>query len=608
MKRYLSLIVLVALMLSFFGLGYAQVTTYPFVEDFETGQTHNTQVQGWTQILADGKTKYWTANSTFTNYNRTPRNGSFNAFLEYNSNAWMMRSFSFEGGVSYDVEIWARQDATSGATLAMYYGDTNTIAAMTNTIVAQVNLTNGDYQRYHGRITPATSGTYWIAIHGTATYAPWYISIDDFKVQHAPTTPVFSISPTGYDFGSLIINTTDSKTFTITNTGGGTLNITGISPTTDGYFSLVNVPTFPVALAGNATTTFNIQYAPTVVGNHTGSFTVSYTGGSATVDVSGTCYDPTIYDFPWVEGFTNTTFPPADWARYTGLFPSDPLTTTTSGWTKTNFANVSNPANPSARLNIWSTTTKYWLVTPPIAIPATGYELNFDLALTKYNNSDPVDPTQQQDDRFIVLISDSANMASAAILREWNNTGSTNVYNSIATLGEAITIDLSSHSGTKYIAFYGESTVSGGDNYLFVDNVRVRETPTAPIFSYAPDAIEFYTTYVNTATAYQNVTVTNTGIGTLTLNPGDVSIVGTDAAMFQVDPNLQSLALTADQSGNIPVRYNPTATGTHTATLRMSYGGTNYDVALTGRAVGANALLESFEDTTFPPPAWNAGN
>lgn len=609
MKRYLSLIVLVALMLSFFGLGYAQVTTYPFVEDFETGQTHNTQVQGWTQILADGKTKYWTANSTFTNYNRTPRNGSFNAFLQYNSNAWMMRSFSFEGGVSYDVEIWARQDATSGATLAMYYGDTNTIAAMTNTIVAQVNLTNGDYQRYHGRITPATSGTYWIAIHGTATYAPWYISIDDFKVQHAPTTPVFSISPTGYDFGSLIINSTDSKTFTISNTGVGTLSISSITPSTDGYFSLANLPaSFPVNLTAGQSATFDIQYDPTAAGSHTGSFTVSYTGGSTDVDVSGTCYDPTIYDFPWVEGFTNTTFPPADWARYTGLFPSDPLTTTTSGWTKTNFANVSNPANPSARLNIWSTTTKYWLVTPPIAIPATGYELNFDLALTKYNNSDPVDPTQQQDDRFIVLISDSANMASAAILREWNNTGSTNVYNSIATLGETITLDLSSHVGTKYIGFYGESTTDNGDNYLYVDQVRVRETPTAPIFSYAPDAINFYATNVGTATEYQNVTVTNIGVGTLTLNQGDVSIVGTDAAMFQVDPNLQSLALTADQSGNIPVRYNPTATGTHTATLRMSYGGTNYDVSLTGRAVGANALLESFEDTTFPPPAWNAGN
>lgn len=131
MKRYFSFAILLALMLSIFSLGYAQVDpvdTFPFVEDFETGQTHNTQVQGWTQILDNGKTKYWTANSTFDNYNRAPRNGSFNAFLEYNSNAWMMRSFILEGGVSYDVEVWARQDRTSGATLAMYYGDDSTIA------------------------------------------------------------------------------------------------------------------------------------------------------------------------------------------------------------------------------------------------------------------------------------------------------------------------------------------------------------------------------------------------------------------------------------------------------------------------------------------------
>ncbi len=428
-----------------------------------------------------------------------------------------------------------------------------------------------------------------------------------------PTNPVFSINPAGYDFGSLIINTTSSQTFTIMNAGGGTLNVTGISPTSDGFFSVTDAPQWPVSLAMGETTTFSIKYAPTAVGTHSATFTISDGRANTTLNVSGACYDPTIYDFPWVEGFTNTTFPPAEWARYSGLYDDQnpyTLTPTTYGWRRAaNFANVSDSGNPCARINIFSTTTRYWLVTPPIAIPATGYQLDFDLALSYWNGSGvAVTPGEQQDDKFIVLISDNPDMSGATELKRWDNAGSTDVYDNIAPLGEAIAIDLSAHVGTKYIAFYGESTEAGGDNYLYVDQVRVRETPTAPIFSHAPDAIEFYTTYVNTATAYQNVTVTNIGIGTLTLNPGDVSIVGTDAAMFQVDPNLQSLALTADQSGNIPVRYNPTATGTHTATLRMSYGGNNYDVALTGRAVGANALLESFEDTTFPPMGWDAGN
>ena len=60
------------------------------------------------------------------------------------------------------------------------------------------------------------------------------------------------------------------------------------------------------------------------------------------------------------------------------------------------------------------------------------------------------------------------------ILREWNNSGSANVYNSISSTGENVSIDLSAYQGrTVKIAFYGESTASGGDNDLHIDNVTL---------------------------------------------------------------------------------------------------------------------------------------
>jgi hypothetical protein len=61
------------------------------------------------------------------------------------------------------------------------------------------------------------------------------------------------------------------------------------------------------------------------------------------------------------------------------------------------------------------------------------------------------------------------------ILREWNNSGSLDVYNNIATTGQYVTVDLSAY-GTKTvkIAFYGESTVNNnGDNDLHIDNVAI---------------------------------------------------------------------------------------------------------------------------------------
>ena len=97
-------------------------------------------------------------------------------------------------------------------------------------------------------------------------------------------------------------------------------------------------------------------------------------------------------------------------------------------------------------------------------------DLSFDLALTAYNSENPIaNDTLQADDRFVVL--SYANDAWT-LLREWNNSGSEYVYNAISATGENVTIDLSSYYGEDVkIAFYGESTASGGDNDLHIDNV-----------------------------------------------------------------------------------------------------------------------------------------
>lgn len=191
---------------------------------------------------------------------------------------------------------------------------------------------------------------------------------------------------------------------------------------------------------------------------------------------------PTVQDF--------TTFPPTNWTRWSGLM-ADPisLTTSTSGWVADGFANVGSSG--AAKINIYGTTYKYWLISPPIDLggkmPA-GYNLVFDLALTDYGSVNPItsDPngTTGIDDKFAVLIStDGTTWTTANILRLWDNAGSANVYNNISATGETVSIDLSAYSGIVKIAFYGESTASNADNDLFVDNFQVIQAgapPTAP--------------------------------------------------------------------------------------------------------------------------------
>lgn len=67
----------------------------PYNEGFEAGNTDQTAIAGWIQEAVTG-TNIWTANTSITDYNRTPRTGSWNAYLRYGNTRWMFKAFHFE--------------------------------------------------------------------------------------------------------------------------------------------------------------------------------------------------------------------------------------------------------------------------------------------------------------------------------------------------------------------------------------------------------------------------------------------------------------------------------------------------------------------------------
>ena len=160
--------------------------TIPFFEGFETGYTHNTALGNcWSQQDIAG-TQNWMVNSTNTDYNRTPKSGSFNTTLQYGNTDWIFYPIDLTGGVAYELKFYARQDVTSGASIEAAYGSANTAAAMVNSIIATSAVTNGDYQEFSGFFTPATNGIYYFGIKATLNFSPWHISLDDISVVEAP--------------------------------------------------------------------------------------------------------------------------------------------------------------------------------------------------------------------------------------------------------------------------------------------------------------------------------------------------------------------------------------------------------------------------------------
>jgi hypothetical protein len=167
---------------------------------------------------------------------------------------------------------------------------------------------------------------------------------------------------------------------------------------------------------------------------------------------------------------------------YTGLLSTvmeDPTALTSgSSWA---FGTNNGVFDNHARCNIYGNYQR-WLVTPAFTLSSSTF--TFDMALTVYTSSSSASPTpgNQPDDKFVVLVS-TDNMATWTILRQWDNAGSEYVYDSITNdaNGEAVSIDLSAFVGqTVRIAFYGESTVSNGDNNLHIDNVVIGNPQVIP--------------------------------------------------------------------------------------------------------------------------------
>ncbi len=252
--------------------------TIPYFEGFETGYTHNTPVTGCLLQESTTGTEVWTANASLTDYNRTPRTGTYNAFLRYGNEDWIFIPIDLVGGTSYTASLFARQDdvTATDADMTISYGTAANAAGMTNPIVAATGIINGGYQQIIGSFTPATTGTYYVGIKGFMNGTPWYISLDDISIDVTPACA----NPLGL-IASSITDTSATTTWTATTGNyeyvldtnaadpaasgttlvGATYNATLLNPSTVYYFHVRSVCAGP-SYSTWSTVSFTTACAP----------------------------------------------------------------------------------------------------------------------------------------------------------------------------------------------------------------------------------------------------------------------------------------------------------------------------------------------------------
>lgn len=176
---------------------------------------------------------------------------------------------------------------------------------------------------------------------------------------------------------------------------------------------------------------------------------------------------------------------PTTWSYYSGLasaaFNGTAPVATTSGWTFQ--SSTSSPAGMESgnmKVNIWSTSCKYWMVTPIIEMTDTAeydhVRLTFDAAWTK-NASIAAPAETSTDDKFMVIVSTDGGATwsrNNAFIWANDGTGNMGTVDDFRATAQNVEVDLTQYvGGTVMIAFYGESTLSGGDNDFHVANVSV---------------------------------------------------------------------------------------------------------------------------------------
>lgn len=430
-----------------------------------------------------------------------------------------------------------------------------------------------------------SAGIKYLAFYGISTVsnADNDLMVDNITFRQIPTTPLLTLSPdlAVWDFGHNAINTAATKQFTITNTGVGTLILSSI--VASGAYYSISVAPADLELSIGESTSFTVQYLPTAVGtDHTGVLTISDNRAIRTIDLIGSCSNPTIASFPCVEGFetgnTDQSTTVKNWTQANGPEYTDKYWKANSSLTNYNRAPRTGAWNVCLQRNGQS-----YLIRPIVLVAGTGYSVEL------YARQDGTVASHAKIQVKYGSTASVAGMTQSII----PSTGLVN-----GDYQRLYGVFTPASSGTYYIGIQG--WMDGYYDYISLDDITIDMVPTSPVLNYRPESLNFAATFPNSQSDYQNLTVSNYGGGTLNLAAANISLVGPDADQFAFTTTGFPAALTLGQSVNIPLRFVPSSAGYKSAALRLRYAGADYDVDLGGYAPSEIALYEGFEAGVIP--------
>jgi hypothetical protein len=171
-----------------FATACVPITTLPWTEGFESVATTGNNIfpNCWSYQYISGSNA---GTSTTNGAYQAPRTGTKYMYVQYGTNVWVYTpGFDLTAGTSYDFSFYMmNKEGTAGFTMDVAYGSSATDVDMTNVLETGFAANNTTYQKFKYSIVPSTTGTYYFGIKSTGSFAPWYLSYDDFTLELSPS-------------------------------------------------------------------------------------------------------------------------------------------------------------------------------------------------------------------------------------------------------------------------------------------------------------------------------------------------------------------------------------------------------------------------------------
>lgn len=445
--------------------------------------------------------------------------------------------------------------------------------------------------------TPTAGGTRsgTLTITSDADNSPQTVSLTG-----AGVAPGVSVDPVGLDFGDQRVGATSTaRSVALTNSGTGTLAISGITITSGGEWAQTS--DCSATLAPGASCTINVTFTPSATGTRSGTLTIAHDAANSptTIDLAGTGIAPGVD--------LNKTSLDFGGQRVGTTSGSQTVTLTNNGsaalaigtiavdgaWAQTNDCASSLPVDASCTITVTFAPTTTGAQTGALTIGSDAAGSPHTVSLTGTG----IAPAVSLDPATLDFGNQPVGITSAARTLTITNSGSDALEiddRSIAPTGDFEISNSTCPTSPASLPAMASCTVSitftpsttgnrsatltiGSDAAGSPHTVALTGIGTQPDASLSPTTLDFASQIVGTTSSAKSVTLTNTGTDTLTL--GAITIDGEWA-----QTNTCSATLAPGASCSFSVTFTPGAAGDRSGALTVNSNapGGPHTVALTG--------------------------